>query len=49
MEDVVVFEVLKLREEELSIEEFTQLHNEPDIILRIHWQISITKMNCSGI
>jgi len=31
MEDAVLFEVLKLHEEELSVEEFTQLHNEPDI------------------
>ena len=30
MEDVVVFEFLKLHEEELSVEEFTQLHNEPE-------------------
>ena len=33
MEDVTaIFEVLKLHEEELLIEEFTQLHNEPGII-----------------
>lgn len=32
MEDVAVLEVLKLHEEELSVEESTQLHKEPDII-----------------
>ena len=32
MEDVAVLEVSKLHEEELSIEDFTQLHNEPEII-----------------
>jgi hypothetical protein len=32
MEDIAVLEVLKLHEEELSVEEFTQLHNESDII-----------------
>jgi len=34
MENVVVLEVLKLHEEKLSVEEFTQLHNEPDVIAK---------------
>jgi hypothetical protein len=32
MEDVAVLEVWKLQEDDLSIEQFTKLHNEPDII-----------------
>ena len=34
MEDVAVLEVLKLYEEELSVEESIQLHKKPDIILK---------------
>jgi hypothetical protein len=32
MEDMAVSDCLKLHEEELLIEKFTQLHNDPDIL-----------------
>lgn len=49
MEDVAVLEVLKLHEEKLSNVEFTQLHNEPDIILKDPMADIHNKMNLSGI
>ena len=46
-EDIAVMEILKLQEENLS--SLRNYRTSLTLFLRIHWQISIMKVNLSGI